>query len=57
MNADGSRPIVADLSAGAMAPGLRWVWIVQYIGAGIGLIAGALLVLLAVRRQDRGERV
>ena len=57
MNADGSRPIVADLSAGATAPGLRWVWIGQYIGAGIGLIAGALLVLLAVRRQDRGERV
>jgi hypothetical protein len=57
MNADGSRPIVADLSAGAMAPGLRWVWIVQYIGAGIGLIAGALLVLLAVRREDRRDRV
>ena len=55
MNADGSSPIVADLSAGAMA--LCWVWIVQYIGAGIGLIAGALVVLLAVRRQDRRDRV
>jgi hypothetical protein len=57
MNADGSGPIVADLSAGAMAPGLRWVWIGQYIGAGIGLIAGALLVLLAVRREYRRDRV
>jgi hypothetical protein len=57
MNADGSRPVVTDLSAGAQAPGLRWVWIGQYIGAGIGLIAGALLVLLAVRRQDRSARV
>jgi hypothetical protein len=56
MNADGGRPVVADLSVGAMAPGLRWVWIGQYIGAGIGMIAGALLVLLAVRRHDRRER-
>ena len=52
MNADGSKPIVTDLSAGAMAPGLSWLWIVQFIAAGIGLLAGALLVLLAVRRQD-----
>jgi hypothetical protein len=56
MNADGSRPVVADLSAGAMAPDLRWVWIGQYIGAGIGLSAGALLILLALRRHDRRER-
>ncbi len=56
MNADGSRPVVTDLSAGAQAPGLRWVWIGQYIGAGIGLIAGALLVGLAVRRPDRNGR-
>ncbi|MCW2721308.1 DUF4389 domain-containing protein [Pseudonocardia sp.] len=56
MNADGSRPVVTDLSAGATAPGLRWVWIGQYIGAGIGLIAGALMVLFAVRRHDRRER-
>lgn len=44
-------------SAGATAPGLRWGWIVQYVGAGIGLIAGALLVPLAVRRPDRQARV
>jgi hypothetical protein len=56
MNADGSRPVVADLSAGAIAPGPRWAWIGQYSGAGIRVIAGALLILLAVRRHDRRER-
>jgi hypothetical protein len=38
MNADGSRPVIADLSAGATAPGLRWVWTGMYIGAGIALV-------------------
>lgn len=57
MNADGSKPVVADLSAGATAPGLRWVWISQYIAAGIALIAGALLVLLVLRRRDQRKRV
>jgi hypothetical protein len=52
MNADGSKPVVTNLSAGATAPGLRWVWIGQYIGAGIALIAGSVLVLWAVRRRD-----
>ncbi len=56
MNADGSRPVVTGLSAGATAPGLRWVWIGLYTAAGIGLIAGALMVLLAVRPHDRRER-
>jgi hypothetical protein len=32
------------------------MWIGQYIGAGTGLIAGALLVGLAVRRQDRNAQ-
>jgi hypothetical protein len=49
MNADGSRPVVADLSAAATAPALRWVWIGLYIGAGIALAAGLTLVLLAAR--------
>ncbi len=52
MNADGSRPVVADLSAGATAPGLRYLWTGLYIGAGIGLVVGIALVLLgAVRRR------
>jgi hypothetical protein len=50
MNADGSSRVVADLSLGATAPWLGWVWIGMYIGAGLGLIGGAVLVLLAVRR-------
>jgi hypothetical protein len=53
MNADGSTPVVADLSLGASAPWLGWVWIGMYIGAGLGLIGGAVLVLLAVRRGGR----
>lgn len=53
MNADGSSPVVADLSLGASAPWLGRVWIGMYIGAGLGLIGGAVLVLLAVRRGGR----
>jgi hypothetical protein len=53
MNADGSTPVAADLSLGASAPWLSWVWIGMYIGAGLGLIGGAVLVLLAVRRGQR----
>ena len=51
MNADATRPVVADLSLGATAPGLRWVWIGQYVAAGMNLIGGAVLVLLALRRR------
>jgi hypothetical protein len=51
MNADGSRPVVADLSAGATAPGLRWVWTGLYLGAGISIAAGIALVLLGALRR------
>ncbi|HXV94393.1 MAG TPA: DUF4389 domain-containing protein [Pseudonocardia sp.] len=51
MNADGSRPVAAQLSAGVTAPALRWVWIGLYIGAGVALLAGALLVFLAIPRH------
>lgn len=51
MNADGSRPVVADLSLGTAAPWLRWVWIGLYAGAGLALVGGAVLVLLVVRRR------
>lgn len=51
MNADGTRPVVTDLSAGATAPGLRWVWIGQDLGAGLTVVGGAVLVLFAVRRR------
>jgi hypothetical protein len=51
MNADATRPVVADLSAAATAPALRWVWIGLFIGAGIALLVGALLVAVAVPRR------
>jgi Domain of unknown function (DUF4389) len=51
MNADGSRPVNADLSAGATVPALGWVWITLLIVGGICLVLGTLLVLLAVPRR------
>jgi hypothetical protein len=51
MNADGSRPVAVELSAGATLPHLRWVWIGLFIGSGLALVVGAVLVLLAVRRR------
>jgi hypothetical protein len=51
MNADGSRPVVADLGAGVTAPLLRAVWTGRYAAAGLSLVAGALLVALAVPRS------
>jgi hypothetical protein len=51
MNADGSGAVVTDLSAGATAPGLRWLWIGQYVAAAVALVAGALLVHAALRRR------
>jgi hypothetical protein len=51
MNADATRPVIADLSAAVTAPALRWVWIGLFIGAGIALLVGALLVAVAVPRR------
>jgi hypothetical protein len=51
MNADASRLVVADLSAGVTAPALRWVWIGLFIGGGVALLVGALLVAVAVPRR------
>lgn len=48
MNADGSRPVVADLSVGATAPGLSWLWIAMYLCAAISLAVGIALVLFGV---------
>lgn len=53
MNSDASRPVVADLSVGATAPGLRAVWIGLFIGAGVALLVGALLVGLAIGADDK----
>jgi ABC-type transporter Mla subunit MlaD len=57
MNADGTRPVVADLSAAVTAPALRWVWIGLFIGAGLALLIGAVLVAVSVpRRSAAGSR-
>lgn len=54
MNVDGSRPVSADLSAGATVPALTWVWIILLIVGGICLVLGILLVFLAVPRRRAG---
>ena len=51
MNADGSRPVAVELSVGVRLPHLRWVWIGLFVGAALALVAGALLVVFAVRRR------
>ena len=51
MNADGSRPVDVELSAGATLPHLRWLRTGLSVGAGLALTVGAVLVVLAVRRR------
>jgi hypothetical protein len=50
MNADGSRPVAAQLTAGATAPALRTLWTGMAVGAAVALLAGALVIGLAVPR-------
>jgi Domain of unknown function (DUF4389) len=59
MNADGSRPVAVDLSMGVTAPGLPVLWGVLFALTALGLLAGIVLVLVAVsvgssRPADRG---
>ena len=48
MNADGSRPVVADLSFGATAPGLSAVWGGLFGLGGAALVLGSLIVALTL---------
>jgi hypothetical protein len=48
MNADGSRPVVADLSFGATAPGLSAVWGGLFGLGGGALVLGSLIVALTL---------
>ena len=48
MNADGSRPVVADLSFGATAPGLSAVWAALFGLGGAAFVLGVLVVALAL---------
>ena len=49
MNADGSSPV----TAGVTAPALHWVWTGLFLGAGLALIPGVVLVGLALPRRPR----
>jgi hypothetical protein len=51
MNADGSRPVVAELTAGVTAPVLRGVSTGLLIAAAFALLVGALLIAVAVPRS------
>ena len=54
LNADGSRPVVAEVSGGATVPGLSWVYTGLFAGAGVALLVGAVVVGLAVPRRPTG---
>jgi hypothetical protein len=51
MNADGTRPVTATLSAGVTAPALHWVWTALFWAAGPLLVLGAILIGLALPRR------
>jgi hypothetical protein len=50
MNADGGRPVVADVTAAVTAPALAAVWTGLFVAAGLLLLAGVVCVGLAVPR-------
>ncbi len=56
MNADGSRPVVADLSFGATAPGLRAIWTGLFAFGGTALLIGVLVVALTLWSASRRGR-
>ena len=53
MNADASRPVTAQLTAGVTAPVLGGIGTGLAVGAAVALLAGALLVVLALPRRSR----
>ena len=55
MNADGSRPVVADLSFGATAPGLSAVWGGLFGLGGGALVLGSLIVALTLWSARAGD--
>jgi hypothetical protein len=55
MNADGSAPVVAAVSAGATAPVLRGVAVGLLVGGGVAIVLGGLLIFLAARRHPGPE--
>jgi hypothetical protein len=53
MAADASPDVNVRADVGATAPALGWVWIVVLISAGVTLVLGLLLVVLAVVRRPQ----
>jgi hypothetical protein len=51
MNADGHAQVVGDVAVGATVPALDWIWPSLLIAAGVGLVLGSLLLVLAFRRR------
>jgi hypothetical protein len=54
MNADGSRPVVADMSVGATAPGLAPLRIALFVAGAIALAVGIALVGVALAAAGSG---
>jgi hypothetical protein len=52
MNADGSRPVVADIDLGAKLSFLLWLAIGLLLGGGLVLVGSTALVVLAARRRQ-----
>jgi len=56
MNADGSRPVVADLSVGLTAPGLAMIQTALFVAGCIALVVGIALVAAALYVAGRQPR-
>jgi hypothetical protein len=53
MAADGTRGVAVRADVGATAPALQWAWIVVLASAGVTLVLGLVLMVLAVVRPSR----
>ncbi|MET9311801.1 DUF4389 domain-containing protein [Kribbella sp. NPDC003505] len=53
MAADGSGNVTVRADVGATAPALEWAWIVVLVSAGLTLLLGVALVVLAVVRRPQ----
>jgi len=52
MNADGSRPVVADIDLGAKLSFLLWLAIGLFLGGVFVLVGSTALIVLAARRRQ-----
>lgn len=54
MNADGTRPVIADMSVGATAPGLLPLRIGLFVAGGLAIVVGIALVGVALAAAGSG---